>query len=76
MNFDRTYCSGARCGKANTCARWIEFLRWECKDKKIDLTDRRISVAQFADHAGACSHYEPINRDGGELGNASLKETP
>ena len=60
MNFDRTFCTGLRCGKANTCDRWIEHLHEWAKKNKRDLSHKPISVAQFADHAGTCSMYSPI----------------
>ncbi len=60
MNLDRTFCHGARCVRANTCDRWTENLKSEAKSLGIDLEDRPISVAQFADESGKCSMYVPL----------------
>lgn len=58
MNLDRTFCSGARCGKSNTCSRWTKNL-----EKWIEASGKKgapimVSIAQFADHKGDCDKYE------------------
>lgn len=64
MNLDRTFCSGLRCSRANTCERWTENLkRWieqQPENRRKRFTERPISLAQFADHAGNCDKYDPI----------------
>lgn len=59
MNLDKTFCSGLRCKRANTCERWIENLVAEAERKKIDMSSRRISIAEFGNQDGACERYVP-----------------
>ena len=65
MNLDRTFCTGLRCNKANTCDRWEMNLLRLAEMKGIDLSERRISIAQFADHEGRCTMYAPIEEPAG-----------
>lgn len=59
MNLDRTFCSGLRCTRANTCDRWIVHLEKFIKENPR-FEGRTISMAQFADHDGKCDMYSPI----------------
>lgn len=45
-----TYCSGLRCGRKNICARWSHHL--------TPPLPRPLNIAQYADHAGACTMFE------------------
>ena len=63
MNLDRTFCSGLRCGKTATCDRFTGNLEAEAERRGIDLSNRRISMAQFADHEGGCSMYSVKDED-------------
>lgn len=58
MNLDRTFCSGLRCNRTDTCDRSVKRAE-EFLAEKQDGTLRLLSVAQFADHAGVCGHYQP-----------------
>lgn len=59
MILDITWCTGVRCAKANTCYRFTENLRKMAEKRKMDLTGKQISIANFADHEGKCDRYEP-----------------
>lgn len=54
MNLDMTFCSGLRCDRKVNCERWTGNLETKARKQMIDLTGRRISTAQFADHNGNC----------------------
>lgn len=56
----RTYCSGLRCMRVNTCALWTGNLYSQLRREGEALKGYRLSVAQYADHAGQCSRYEPL----------------
>lgn len=75
MILDKTWCEGARCARANTCSRWIEHLHKFLESPAGErFRLRSFSVAQFADHAGNCTRYEPLEKpEGGELGNAGTQ---
>lgn len=60
MNLDRTFCAGFRCGKVNVCDRFIGLLKSWAKENDFSLSGRKISVSQYADHAGKCDRYSPI----------------
>lgn len=58
MNLDRTFCTGLRCGKGETCNRWIGHLdRW-MRDR--DVKGVRVSIAEYGDHDGKCDRYHPV----------------
>ena len=49
LKSDRTYCSGLRCVRINTCERWIGHYKTVPKFP--------VSIAQFADWDGKCTNY-------------------
>lgn len=55
FNLDRTFCSGARCSKTETCDRYMGLVRDYAKEYPGFMENRPISVAEFADHNGNCS---------------------
>lgn len=56
MNLDRTFCSGLRCDRKDTCDRYTGYLEnWLKLNPRYQ--GRPISIAQFADHEGKCGRY-------------------
>ena len=72
MNFDRTFCTGLRCNKKNTCDRWLELLKVQAVKEGLDLENRRISIAEFGDENGNCDMYSPIEDVVGGHGEGGL----
>jgi hypothetical protein len=60
VNLDRTFCTGIRCKKANTCDLWHKNLADQAEKRGINLEGRRISMANFADHDGHCQMFQPL----------------
>lgn len=58
MILDRTFCSGSRCNRTNTCDRFSGHLKKYFEENPH--RERPISLAQFADHDGKCTRYSPI----------------
>lgn len=60
MNLEKTFCSGLRCSKTNTCDKWIGHLKKWTELNNADLTGTLINIAQYADHEGKCNEYTPL----------------
>jgi len=60
VKFNITYCTGLRCEVARDCYRWTENLSRLVAKYHIDLAGKRIAVASFADHAGVCTKFLPL----------------
>lgn len=79
MNLDRTFCSGLRCFKTATCARYRgrvdEYMKLHPEREYRML---RLSIAQYADHAGVCTKFEPMEEtnDGSEAGKRTTEAGP
>lgn len=73
MQLDITWCTGLRCGKTNTCHRWIKRVDAFLKDHP-DHSHRtsRLSITEFADHDGNCKMYWPLE----EEKNDQIKQDP
>jgi hypothetical protein len=60
MTLDMTFCSGLRCNKTKECARFTDRIREAAKKYKHIreiLEYKPISISQFADHKGVCTHF-------------------
>jgi hypothetical protein len=60
MNLDMTFCTGLRCGRAKDCYRWIENLEARLDWHNIDLQNKPITMAQYADYDGKCVMFMAI----------------
>lgn len=63
MNLDMTFCSGNRCDKTSKCERFVGHIEKKCKEINFDITGRRISVGNFADHAGDCDKFIQLEKE-------------
>lgn len=54
FNLDRTFCSGARCNKRESCDRYIGLVRDYAKVHPEFIEGRRLSLAEFSNHDGKC----------------------
>lgn len=61
MNWDITWCMGARCGVTSRCKLYIGRLKDYFEKNNINPEGERISVAQFDDGLGNCDLYDEVD---------------
>lgn len=59
MKFNKIFCTGARCGIKQSCERWTENLARHYDAKGLDW-NHVVPVKEFADQAGNCKSYVPL----------------
>lgn len=63
MQLDKTFCTGLRCSRANTCERWLENLKKWAVAHGCASRINVVSIAQFDDGAGKCYAYIPLEEE-------------
>ena len=57
MDLDRTFCTGLRCDRKESCERWSLNLEKWAKENGVDLSTRWLSIGSFCDADGQCDFY-------------------
>lgn len=63
MNLDRTFCTGLRCERKETCERWSTNLEKRAKEEGVDLSKVWLSIGSFYGPDGDCNMYEEVRQD-------------